>query len=136
MTPDLKPVSTRPPPEVSTHVLVPDSWAEALRELSRTTRVSQADYLREVVAYLLETYAGQTPTLQPLPVPPATEGARRVSVVFRVAPADIEALRVLSKHTRVRQSEYLREGLWAVLTKYGAAPVEELLPEYHARAAS
>ena len=41
---------------VSTHVLVPDTQAEKLRELSRKTRVAQSEYLREAVDDLLVKY--------------------------------------------------------------------------------
>lgn len=143
MTPNLnaKPaaVSARSLPDVSTHVLVPSSWVQALRNLARTTRVFQSDYLREVVAYLLTTYGGETPTAQPLAAPATSEGEQLVSVVFRLDPTDLESLRAISKRTRIRRSEYLREGLWVILTKYGAAPVppEELLTDHvGARAAA
>ncbi len=42
--------------EVATHVLVPVSIAERLRELARKTRVTQSEYLREAVADLLVKY--------------------------------------------------------------------------------
>lgn len=42
--------------EVATHVLVPVSIAERLRELARKTRVTQSEYLREAVADLLAKY--------------------------------------------------------------------------------
>jgi hypothetical protein len=41
---------------VSTHVLVPESQAERLRELSRKTRIAQSEYLREAVEDLLGKY--------------------------------------------------------------------------------
>ncbi|MBX5480338.1 MAG: ribbon-helix-helix domain-containing protein [Myxococcaceae bacterium] len=41
---------------VSTHVLVPETQAEKLRELSRKTRVAQSEYLREAVDDLLCKY--------------------------------------------------------------------------------
>lgn len=41
---------------VSTHVLVPETEAEKLRELSRKTRVAQSEYLREAVDDLLVKY--------------------------------------------------------------------------------
>ena len=44
--------------EVATHVLVPMSVAEQLRSLSRRTRVTQSEYLREAVADLLRKYHG------------------------------------------------------------------------------
>ncbi|MBK7858696.1 MAG: ribbon-helix-helix domain-containing protein [Archangiaceae bacterium] len=42
---------------VSTHVLVSEEQVEALRELSRKTRVAQSEYLREAVEDLLNKYA-------------------------------------------------------------------------------
>ena len=41
---------------VSTHVLVGEDQVEALRELSRRTRVAQSEYLREAVEDLLAKY--------------------------------------------------------------------------------
>jgi hypothetical protein len=41
---------------VSTHVLIPESQAGKLRELSRKTRVAQSEYLREAVDDLLGKY--------------------------------------------------------------------------------
>ncbi len=41
---------------VSTHVLVPEEQADRLRQLSRTTRVAQSEYLREAVEDLLAKY--------------------------------------------------------------------------------
>ena len=41
---------------VSTHVLVNEEQVEALRELSRRTRVAQSEYLREAVDDLLRKY--------------------------------------------------------------------------------
>jgi hypothetical protein len=41
---------------VSTHVLVREDQVEALRELSRRTRVAQSEYLREAVDDLLQKY--------------------------------------------------------------------------------
>lgn len=43
---------------VSTHVLVGEDQVEALRELSRRTRVAQSEYLREAVDDLLAKYNG------------------------------------------------------------------------------
>ena len=42
--------------EVATHVLVPNSVAERLRELAKKTRVTQSEYLREAVSDLLKKY--------------------------------------------------------------------------------
>jgi hypothetical protein len=38
-------------------IRLPPSLAERLRQLARTTRIRQSDYLREAVADLLEKYA-------------------------------------------------------------------------------
>ena len=40
-------MSDRENPEVATHVLVPVSTAEKLRELSKKTRITQSEFLRE-----------------------------------------------------------------------------------------
>ena len=42
--------------EVATHVLVPMSVAERLKDLAKKTRVTQSEYLREAVADLLKKY--------------------------------------------------------------------------------
>ncbi len=41
---------------VSTHVLVEQEKVDALRELSRRTRIAQSEYLREAVDDLLSKY--------------------------------------------------------------------------------
>lgn len=46
--------------EVSTHVLIPVSIAEQLRDLARKTRVTQSEYLREAVQDLLSKYQPRT----------------------------------------------------------------------------
>lgn len=43
---------------------------------------------------------------------------RLLSLVFRLDRSKLEALRDLSKATRIRQSEYLREAISDLLTKY------------------
>ena len=52
--------STHAEPEkaevVSTHVLVEQDKVDALRELSRRTRIAQSEYLREAVDDLLNKY--------------------------------------------------------------------------------
>ncbi len=50
-------MSERETPEVATHVLVPVSTAEKLRELSKKTRITQSEFLREAVEDLLKKYA-------------------------------------------------------------------------------
>jgi len=42
--------------EVATHVLVPMSIAERLKDLAKKTRVTQSEYLREAVSDLLKKY--------------------------------------------------------------------------------
>lgn len=48
-----------------------------------------------------------------------------VSVVLRLRREKLEALKKLSKDTRIRQSEYLREAIEDVLTKRNANRLEE-----------
>ncbi|MCA3016751.1 MAG: ribbon-helix-helix domain-containing protein [Myxococcaceae bacterium] len=43
---------------------------------------------------------------------------RLTSVVFRLNRERLEALKELSKETRIRQSEYLREAIGDLLEKY------------------
>lgn len=45
---------------------------------------------------------------------------RLTSVVFRLTRDRLEALKTLSRATRIRQSEYLREAIADVLSKHGA----------------
>lgn len=101
---------------VSTHVLVPKGRVFKLRELARRTRIHQSEYLREALEDVLRKYQGPE---QPAPAPSTVvdEGGL-LSVVFRVAPGRLEALKDLAKKTRVRQSEYLREAIEDVLAKY------------------
>lgn len=49
--------------EVATHVLIPAVIAEKLRELSKDTRVTQSEYLREAVADLLVKYSRPSPAV-------------------------------------------------------------------------
>ena len=42
-----------------------------------------------------------------------------VSLVFRIPKSALEMLKGLSTRTRVRQSEYLREAIEDLLSKYG-----------------
>jgi len=49
--------------------------------------------------------------------------SRLTSVVFRLTKDRLEALKALSRTTRIRQSEYLREAIGDLLTKY-AVPTE------------
>ncbi len=45
--------------EVATHVLISAEAAEKLKALSRKTRVTQSEYLREAVDDLLRKYAAE-----------------------------------------------------------------------------
>jgi len=47
------------------------------------------------------------------------DGTPLVSLVFRIPKLSLEMLKGLSARTRVRQSEYLREAIEDLLTKYG-----------------
>lgn len=49
--------------------------------------------------------------------------SRLTSVVFRLTKDRLEALKALSRTSRIRQSEYLREAIGDLLSKY-AVPVE------------
>ena len=44
---------------------------------------------------------------------------RLTSVVFRLEREKLQALKELSRSTRIRQSEYLREAICDLLEKYG-----------------
>lgn len=44
--------------------------------------------------------------------------ARLQSVVFRLSREKLDSLKDLSRHTRIRQSEYLREAISDLLEKY------------------
>ncbi|MBL8918735.1 MAG: ribbon-helix-helix domain-containing protein [Myxococcaceae bacterium] len=46
------------------------------------------------------------------------DNARLTSVVFRLNRDRLDALKDLSKETRIRQSEYLREAIGDLLSKY------------------
>ena len=46
------------------------------------------------------------------------DGAQLTSVVFRINRDRLELLKGLSKTTRIRQSEYLREAIGELLEKY------------------
>ncbi len=46
------------------------------------------------------------------------ENARLTSVVFRLNRDRLDMLKELSKETRIRQSEYLREAIGDLLEKY------------------
>ncbi|MBM7117179.1 ribbon-helix-helix domain-containing protein [[Archangium] primigenium] len=49
---------------------------------------------------------------------------RLTSVVFRLNREKLDALKELSRSTRIRQSEYLREAITDLLTKYEDRSVE------------
>lgn len=52
------------------------------------------------------------------PCVPMNDNARLTSVVFRLNRDRLEQLKDLSKETRIRQSEYLREAISDLLEKY------------------
>jgi predicted DNA-binding protein len=56
--------------------------------------------------------------------------SRLTSVVFRLTKERLEALKALSRTSRIRQSEYLREAIGDLLTKY-AVPAELVAPDHH-----
>ena len=56
--------------------------------------------------------------------------SRLTSVVFRLTKDRLEALKALSRTSRIRQSEYLREAIGDLLTKY-AVPAERAPPSDH-----
>jgi predicted DNA-binding protein len=49
---------------------------------------------------------------------------RLASVVFRLNRYKLERLKELSRHTRIRQSEYLREAIRDLLCKYESRLIE------------
>lgn len=101
------------PPQ--THVMVPPSLRDRLKELSRATRVAQSHYHREAARLALSAYGGEV--RQPFPPRGATTGF--VSIVFRLGDPDLhEGLRALSERTRVGVGEYMRLGLEAVITAH------------------
>ncbi|HXX29386.1 MAG TPA: ribbon-helix-helix domain-containing protein [Myxococcaceae bacterium] len=53
--------------------------------------------------------------------------SRLTSVVFRLTKDRLDALKTLSRATRIRQSEYLREAIADLLVKY-AVPAEVPAP--------
>lgn len=68
-----------------------------------------------------------SPTLQPTSAPePMTEAKSDVvSTHVLVEEQQVEQLRELSRRTRIAQSEFLREAVDDLLTKYGKANPEE-----------
>ena len=55
---------------------------------------------------------------------PVSQMPRLQSVVFRLTRDKLDALKDLSRTTRIRQSEYLREAIADLLGKYDDAPGE------------
>ena len=53
---------------------------------------------------------------------------RLTSIVFRLTRDRLEALKTLSRTTRIRQSEYLREAIADVLAKHNAPSVPYGMP--------
>lgn len=115
----------------ATHVMASPQDCERLRTLSRLTRITQAEYLREVARHVVAVYgdhlipSGALVSFCRDAVKFRQDGGPLESIVFRLPPEDIEALNALSERTRVRRSEYLRVGLSAVLEKYSAVLEKE-----------
>lgn len=60
-----------------------------------------------------------------LPTSPTPTPANRLEpMLIRLPPALAAELRNLAKHTRVRQSDYLREAVADLLAKYGRLPTD------------
>jgi predicted DNA-binding protein len=57
--------------------------------------------------------------------------SRLTSVVFRLTKERLEALKALSRTSRIRQSEYLREAIGDLLTKYAVPAELPALSEQH-----
>jgi predicted DNA-binding protein len=58
--------------------------------------------------------------------------SRLTSVVFRLTKDRLEALKALSRTSRIRQSEYLREAIGDLLTKYSVpAELPGLADQHH-----
>ncbi|WP_373045146.1 ribbon-helix-helix domain-containing protein [Vulgatibacter sp.] len=55
-----------------------------------------------------------------------SDSQRLTSMLIRLPPPLADALRDLSRQTRVRQSEYLREAVRDLLAKYGQEDGEQL----------
>jgi predicted DNA-binding protein len=51
-----------------------------------------------------------------------SDSPRLTSIVFRLNRDRLDALKDLSKETRIRQSEYLREAITDLLEKYEDSP--------------
>lgn len=56
-----------------------------------------------------------------------SQGSRLTSMVFRLQKDRLEALKELSRSTRIRQSEYLREAIADLLQKYDGPGGNELV---------
>jgi predicted DNA-binding protein len=57
--------------------------------------------------------------------------SRLTSVVFRLTKDRLEALKALSRTSRIRQSEYLREAISDLLTKYAVPSELPLASDQH-----
>ncbi len=57
--------------------------------------------------------------------------SRLTSVVFRLTKERLEALKALSRTSRIRQSEYLREAIGDLLTKYDVPAEMPSLGDQH-----
>lgn len=57
--------------------------------------------------------------MSPPSIRPTPESPRLKSVVFRLPKSKHEAVKQLSKRTRIRKSEYMREAIADLLKKHG-----------------
>ncbi|MGO8969201.1 MAG: ribbon-helix-helix domain-containing protein [Myxococcaceae bacterium] len=57
--------------------------------------------------------------------------SRLTSVVFRLTKERLEALKALSRTSRIRQSEYLREAIADLLSKYSVPSELPSVSEQH-----
>ncbi len=71
----------------------------------------------------LERLAKEPVRLTPRPV--ARSAARLNPVLIRIPPEVAEAMRALSRRTRIRLADHYREAIADLLRKYGALPGEQ-----------
>lgn len=95
--------------QVATHVLVTDETRRELRALSSRTCRHQSDLLRHAVDDLLVKHDSPRPV--DLVTRRETWRDADRSIVFRLWPAQLTAVQVLARRTRIRQSELLREAI-------------------------
>lgn len=104
-------------PTISFH-LTPNE-RRRLARLARYSGVCQRDIIQKSLELLLQKYV----EVKPLPLLPPVDEAeldagRLVSVVGRLNPEALAALRILSNNTRVRQGTYWREAVKDLVRKY------------------